>query len=43
MQHEEEHLVHSALLEAIRQGRISRRQFLTRMLAAGLGLSGASG
>jgi multiple sugar transport system substrate-binding protein len=42
MQREEEHLVHSALLEAMRQGRISRRQFLTRMLAAGLGLSGAS-
>jgi ABC-type glycerol-3-phosphate transport system substrate-binding protein len=42
MQREEEYLVHSALLEALRQQRINRRQFLTRMVAAGLGLSGVS-
>lgn len=37
---EQEYLAHQALLLELKQGRISRRQFMTRMLATGLGLAG---
>jgi len=40
MKREEESLVRNALLNDLRNGRIDRRQFMTRMLAAGLGLAG---
>ena len=40
MKREEESLVRNALLNDLRHGRIDRRQFMTRMLAAGLGLAG---
>ena len=39
---EEEYLVQKVLAARLRQGQISRRQFMTRMLATGLGLSGVS-
>lgn len=39
---EEEYLVQQALLSQLKQGRMNRRQFMTRMMAAGLGLSGIS-
>jgi ABC-type glycerol-3-phosphate transport system substrate-binding protein len=37
---EEDYLVQDALARQLRQGRIDRREFLTRSLAAGLGLAG---
>jgi len=40
MKREEEYLIRNALLAEMQRGRISRRQFMLRMLAAGLGLSG---
>ena len=40
MKREEEFLVRNALLNDLRNGRIDRRQFMTRMVAAGLGLAG---
>lgn len=39
---EEEYLIQEALLNRLRRGQMDRRQFMTRMLAAGLGLSGVS-
>jgi multiple sugar transport system substrate-binding protein len=39
---EEEYLIQNALLSRLQRGQINRRQFMTRMLAAGLGLSGIS-
>lgn len=39
---EEEYLIQNALLAQLQQGRMNRRQFMTRMLVAGLGLSGVS-
>jgi len=40
MKREEEFLVRNALLNDLRNGKIDRRQFMTRMVAAGLGLAG---
>jgi ABC-type glycerol-3-phosphate transport system substrate-binding protein len=37
---EEEYLVQNALLSQLRRGRINRRQFMMRTMAAGLGLAG---
>jgi ABC-type glycerol-3-phosphate transport system substrate-binding protein len=42
MKREEEFLVRNALLSELRRGRITRRQFMTQMLAIGLGLGGVS-
>ena len=42
MKREEEFLVRNALLSELRRGRITRRQFLTQMLAIGMGLGGVS-
>lgn len=42
MKREEEFLVRNALLNDLRQRRISRRQFMTQMLAVGLGMGGVS-
>jgi ABC-type glycerol-3-phosphate transport system substrate-binding protein len=42
MKREEEFLVRNALLAELRRGRINRRQFLTQMLAIGMGLGGVS-
>jgi multiple sugar transport system substrate-binding protein len=42
MKREEEFLVRNALLAELRRGRISRRQFLTQMIAVGMGLGGVS-
>jgi ABC-type glycerol-3-phosphate transport system substrate-binding protein len=39
---EEEYLLQQRLLADLRRNQISRRQFMTRMLAAGLGLTGVS-
>ena len=37
---EEEYILQDALVRQLRQGRIDRREFLTRSLVAGLGLAG---
>ena len=37
---EEEFLIRQSLTRSLQQGRINRRQFMTRMMAAGLGLAG---
>jgi multiple sugar transport system substrate-binding protein len=42
MKREEEFLVRNALLSELKRGRISRRQFMTQMLAIGMGLGGVS-
>jgi ABC-type glycerol-3-phosphate transport system substrate-binding protein len=42
MKREEEFLVRNALLSELRRGRITRRQFMTQMLAIGMGLGGVS-
>ena len=42
MRREEEFLVRNALLSELRRGRITRRQFMTQMLAIGMGLGGVS-
>ena len=42
MKREEEYLVRNALLNELKLRRINRRQFMTRMIAAGLGLSGVN-
>lgn len=42
MNHDQEHEIREALLNDLAQGRISRRQFMQRMLLAGLGLSGVN-
>lgn len=39
---EQERIMREAMLSELRQGRISRREFMTRMAALGLGLSGIS-
>jgi len=40
MKREEEYLIRNALLAEVQRGRLSRRDFMLRMMAAGLGLSG---
>jgi ABC-type glycerol-3-phosphate transport system substrate-binding protein len=42
MKREDEFLVRNALLSELRRGRITRRQFMTQMLAIGMGLGGVS-
>ena len=42
MKREEEMMVRNALLGELRRGRINRRQFLTQMMAIGLGMGGVS-
>jgi multiple sugar transport system substrate-binding protein len=42
MASEEQERIESALLNELRQGRISRRQFINNMIAAGLGLGGVT-
>jgi multiple sugar transport system substrate-binding protein len=42
MKREEEYLVRNALLAELGRGRINRRQFMTQMLAIGLGMGGVS-
>jgi multiple sugar transport system substrate-binding protein len=39
---EQEYLVQQSLLGQLQRGRINRRQFMTRMMAAGLGIAGVS-
>lgn len=39
---EQEYLVQQSLLGQLQRGRINRRQFMTRMMAAGLGFAGVS-
>ncbi len=43
MKSEREHIIENALLNQLKQGRLSRRQFMQAMLGAGLGLSGVRG
>src|SRR3990172_3296824 len=39
---DEEYLIQNALLARLQRGQIDRRQFLTRMMGAGLGIAGVS-